>query len=192
MRIKEFTTTIFTAFLFCFMIMVTDVSAEENISANPEILEPTITFYDESDNVIEPYTEEELNQINEEAKNILEGVKILEDSISHSLLNTGSTYRFGATSFTNNIWVNGGNSFKDIGSVVVDAKYKVYSLKVKVVGPSGTGGSIVMDNFTGGMAFPFYHLPRGNYYTVQLINMKSSSQTIYLNGGYVIFNKSSI
>lgn len=163
------------ASLFILMVIVLGIS-NGKVSANSdsgeliEVSQPEIEYYDENNQRIYPYSEEELNNM----QNV--------DTFASSW----KKYRFGKTTLTYSLWIGGGTTFYNPGSVIVESK-SAFRNKLTVNAYEGTrlaGSARIGSGWVGDAAMSFTHLKRGKSYKFKLVN-NTIGRPAYLDGGEV-------
>ncbi len=174
MRLK----TIFLSFIavlgLCLLFTpVKDAYAEEIIE------KPTILFFDENDNQIFPYSEEEIEQMFQEHQDKQDIIPFADWSI----------YSFGRTTFRNNIWIGGGSStvFYNPGTIHLESAQETNPITVNAYTGGNKAGSVYINGgWIGGVHIPFTHLARGKSYSFELVN--ESTYTAVFDKGQVWYN----
>lgn len=176
MKIKYFVRLLFLIVLGLVFTIPSNLVHGETISEVDEIEEPYINFYDANNNLIESYEGNEVDQFKTE--NIIQSRAML-------------IYYYAATNFSSNIYINSGNTFYNLGSVVIDPLYTIKSLRISLYSSAGVrSGYIDMGNILkdSAVAIPVSHLgAKGNYRKIQLSNLAPSTP-IYLKKGSVFYN----
>ena len=179
-------------FAFLFVISADNTKAAENTEEENSIEMPK--FYDENNNEIKPYTEEEYIQKREEAieeseqaiepKNSLKA----ENKISlKSALYPNHYDTFGYATFKNFVWINKEKLYKDPSYVNLERANRTTGLAVYFYNSSGT--------YKGKAVFPKYgniwevattdHLTRGKSYKFKLVSESGEkAEVTHGNIGY--------
>lgn len=204
-------------FLICamFFIPTSVVFGETQETGNEN---PYIEVYDANNNLVKSYSDEEIKVLMEKAvesnrilepkvtdgtpyANIYDKNNLIVDSTIDGAVDAqqaalkefataSSTYTYGATSFSNNIYVAGGSYFYNPTNITINPKYKFEGMLIKLYpqGYSTPSGSIKIGNFEGGLHVPLTILYdySGNY-KIQFVNANTNGATIYLNSGTVYY-----
>ncbi|GAB3789310.1 hypothetical protein [Virgibacillus kimchii] len=145
-----------------------------SIKVNAESIEnyePVLEFYDENNERIYPYSEEELRSI----QNILE--------------QDWTIYTFGETQITNTVLIRQGFNFFNPGTILLNTSGTANSVRVEAYYPGTTdlAGSVnVPGGWTGGIHVPLTFLDRGQSYYLQLRN--NDPGTAHFDGGQVWYD----
>lgn len=153
-----------------------EVSASELTQVSER---PTLEFYDENNNRIYPYSEEELDAMYK-----LNSLAVTKNNLTAA--KSFKKYRFGSTTFTYNVWVGGGKYFNNPETIILDAKGTIKS-KISIKPHNGSkfvGTVTIGKGWAGGTAIPLSHLRRGDSYKIQLKN-ETYATSVSLTGGEV-------
>lgn len=175
MRLKSFLFSLVAA-LGLFVLL----SPEMEAHAAETTKKPTIKFYDENNQEIFPYTQEEIDNMFQ-----LEPVVKRQNA---DLLSDWRIYYFGKTSFKYNVWIRSGYEFKDPGILSLDSEKTVGKMEVSSYSGGSRKSRLVIDGgWSGNATLHLTHLPRGKSYSFYLTN--ESNKTIELTGGEVWYDK---
>lgn len=183
---------------------------------------PYVELYDKNGDLIKSYSDAEIEVLMEEAKeinslysdpvlvddpyvniydknNILVGssvkgvVNSQAQKFSASLLATFDTYKYGATSFSNNISIAGGSYFYKPEDITINAEKYIEGMLIKLFpkGQPTPSGTLKIGNLNSDIHVPIASL-RDVYETqhkIQFTNASETGKTIYLKGGTLYYNK---
>ena len=182
------------------MISVGSVSGQTLEKDNTE---PYMEVYDANDNLVKSYSDEEIETLMEEAKEmeLSTGNPVINNTSSAynfsnnkqlvQMAAASSTYKYGATSFSSNISLSGGKYFNNPADITINPKKKFEGLLIKLYKQGYTipSGSIKVGNFVGGIHVPLKSLWNGSgNHKVQFNNANSNGATINLNAGTLYYN----
>lgn len=145
-----------------------------------EIVEkPTMLFFDENDNQIFPYSEEEIDQMFQETPDFAPFANF-------------SIYDFPRTTFRNNIWIGGSSSttfFNPSTLIMYSTSQSANSITVNAyTGGSKAGSIYIPGGWEGGTSIPLSHYARGKHYSIELVN-ELPSYTAVFDKGELWYNK---
>jgi len=147
------------------------VSSQEVFAAESESVTSQMKFYDENDNQIFPYTEEELNQF-------------AKDATTGNSLARVSVYNTEAFTFKSNIWLGGGyngSAFLNPNHIIMDPSGLAKSFDFLAYYDNGVGAGSqaarisIPGGWTGKTILPLGHLARGNSYRFNLDHTAGTS-----------------
>lgn len=182
------------------MISVGSVSGQ---TLEEENTKPYMEVYDSNDNLVKSYSDEEIKVLMEETKEMelsidsktLNNFSSAYDYSSNNQLiqmaAAGSTYSYGATSFSSNISLSGGKYFNNPVDVTINPTKKFEGLLIKLYkqGYTTPSGSVKVGNFVGGIHVPLKGLWNGSgNHKVQFNNANSNKAPISLKAGTLYYN----